>query len=273
MHTPNHSTYSFEELTAVMTHPAMGSLTLTGAGLGTITFSRANDVSAQDLASDGSVMTSKIQARNGLVTIVLQQSSDGARWLRKLNQYLETAPASEWTQATCIGTMRATGARHTCIGLSPQKTPDGNYAAAGQQDSFAYMAQQIKIIPVFNNFLPLMMEARSGSATADSILANITKYISMNTIAETLDKVSSNDLEFITNTSLQHVYEPLRVGETQVMNSDGTYGVMDVESDILLVLRLVCEAIMWGVGDFFDAERLGSIMSPLSSSLSQSQQT
>jgi hypothetical protein len=108
-----------------------------------VTVSRSTDVTAHDLAADGSVMASKIQARNGAITLVLQQTSAGAVWLRKLNQYLEVAPSSEWTQAVCSISSKVMGVDITCTGVSPQKTPDAAYQASGQQVSFPYMCQTI----------------------------------------------------------------------------------------------------------------------------------
>jgi hypothetical protein len=143
MHTPNHTTYAFEDLAVVFSHPSKGSLTLTGAGIVSATVSRSTDVTAHDLAADGSVMASKIQARNGTLTLVLQQTSAGANWLRKLNQYLEVAASSEWTQAVCSVSSKVMGVDIKCTGVSPQKTPDAVYQSAGQQVSFAYMCQTI----------------------------------------------------------------------------------------------------------------------------------
>jgi len=143
MHTPNHTTYAFEDLAVVFTHPSKGTVTLTGAGIVSATVARATDVSAHDLASDGSVMTSKIQARNGTLTLVVQQTSAGANWLRKLNQYLEVASSDEFTQAVCSITSKVMGVNITCTGVSPQKTPDAAYQSAGQQVSFAYLCQTI----------------------------------------------------------------------------------------------------------------------------------
>ncbi len=143
MHTPNHTTYAFEDLAVVFSHPSKGTLTLTGSGLVSVTVSRANDVSSHDLAADGSVMTSKMQARNGTLTIAVQQSSAGAAWLRKLNQYLEVASSAEWTQGVCSIASKVMGVNVNCTGVSPQKTPDAAYQAAGQQISFPYLCQNI----------------------------------------------------------------------------------------------------------------------------------
>ena len=130
-----------------------------------------------------------------------------------------------------------------------------------------------KIMPVFQTFMPLISESQKGGVSAGKVLSNLGDYLSLDKIAETLDKVSPKDLDYIMQQSLMNSYENLPAGEARVLNPDGTYGVIDVEYDPLLNLRLVCEAIMWGVGDFFDGKRLASIMSPLSSSLPQKQKT
>jgi hypothetical protein len=131
-----------------------------------------------------------------------------------------------------------------------------------------------KILPVFQTFVPLIGEARKiksgdGRSALDNMLDNLGQYLSMDSIADTLDKITPADLDYIMQKSLQNAYEVLPAGDAQVMNPDGTYGVNDIEYDPLLVLRLICEVVMWGVGDFFDGNRLASILSPLSSSLSR----
>ena len=130
-----------------------------------------------------------------------------------------------------------------------------------------------KILPVFQTFMPLISESQKGGVSAEKVLSNLGDYLSLDKIAETLDKIAPNDFDYIMQQSLMNSYEMLPAGEARVLNPDGTYGVLDVEYDPLLNLRLVCEAIMWGIGDFFDGERLASIMSPLYSSLPQKPKT
>ncbi|MCL2703612.1 MAG: hypothetical protein FWE91_08415 [Defluviitaleaceae bacterium] len=128
-----------------------------------------------------------------------------------------------------------------------------------------------KILPVFQNFMPLVAEAQKSGVHAEAVLSNLGDYLSLDTIAETLDKVAPADFDYIMQKSLQNAFELLPAGEARVLNPDGTYGVLDVEHDPLLVLRLLCEVIMWSIGDFFDGKRLTSIMSPLSSSFPRTQ--
>jgi hypothetical protein len=118
-------------------------MSFNGQAAGSITVARANDVTQHDVAADGSVMASKIRTRNGTITIVVQQTSTGAAFLRKLNAYLETAHSSEWTRAVCSVVSKEQGVNISCSGVSPQKTPDSAFAQAGAQISFAYMCQTI----------------------------------------------------------------------------------------------------------------------------------
>lgn len=138
------STYSFEDLAVVISHPGMGQLSLQGEGLGSITFAMSNDISQHDLAADGSVMTSKVKAGNGTITIQVQQTSDAAKWLRKYINYVNAAPSSEFAKGTVIGSSKVMGVTHTCTGVSPQKRPDAAYQQTGQQASFTLMAQSIE---------------------------------------------------------------------------------------------------------------------------------
>jgi hypothetical protein len=130
-----------------------------------------------------------------------------------------------------------------------------------------------KILPVFQTFMPLVAESQKGGMSAENVLSNLGDYLSLDTIADTLDKIAPEDFDYIMQKSLQNAYENLPAGEARVLNPDGTYGVLDVEHDPLIVLRLVCEVVMWGIGDFFDGKRLTSIMSPLSSSFQRTQLT
>jgi len=131
-----------------------------------------------------------------------------------------------------------------------------------------------KVLPVFQGFLPMIKKAIAGDTeSAEDLLANIDQFLNFDALSVALDKVSPSDLEYVMNRSLMCCHELLSAGPAQVLNPDGSYGVPDVEDDIVLALRLVCESVMWGLGDFFDAERCVSLLKPLSSSWPQNQQT
>lgn len=141
----SYSTYSFSDVSFVISHPALGQYIANGEGLGTISISRSTDNSVHDIASDGSVMVSKIRARNGIVNVTIQQTSNLNKWLQKWFNYLETAPTSAWAETTVIVRAPMMGETTTCIGVSPQKPGDKPYQQQGQQVSWNLMSADVQM--------------------------------------------------------------------------------------------------------------------------------
>ncbi|MCL2084427.1 MAG: hypothetical protein FWH06_04110 [Oscillospiraceae bacterium] len=125
-----------------------------------------------------------------------------------------------------------------------------------------------KILPVFQSAFPIISKVMSEDSLNDENVP--TEFFGE--ISKALDLVSPDDLACIVRDSLTNCYEVLPAGAAQVMNANGTYGVQNVEHDVIIALRLVCETVLLGCGDFFDVRRLTSVMSPLFSSLPQSLQ-
>jgi len=136
-------TYSFADLAVTIMHPAMGQLSLQGEGIGTITFTFAEDTSAHDLAADGRVMTSKVEARNGSVAIEVQQTSEAHAWFTRLNNYLNAAPSSQWAITSLMGVATSMRVTHECQGMSIQKRPDKAYQAQGQRVTWTFLAEEM----------------------------------------------------------------------------------------------------------------------------------
>lgn len=136
-------TYSFADVSFVMTHPSVGTFTFTGEGTGSITFNMANDATTHDAAADGSIMISKILAENGAFVLNIQQTSEGHKWLKKWNAYIKSAPTNQWAQASAILKNPALGENISFVGISPQKRADGNFQAQGQQVAWNLMAARI----------------------------------------------------------------------------------------------------------------------------------
>ncbi|MFB0841781.1 phage protein [Paenibacillus oleatilyticus] len=139
-----HSTYSFSDVTMVISHPAVGQFVATGAGLGSITTIMTTDRTTHDISADGSVMVSKIKARNGSHSISVQQTSDLNRWLLKLYNYLETAATNQWAGITIVIRSPQMQDLITSTGVSFQKLPDKPYQAQGQQVTWNLMAADIQ---------------------------------------------------------------------------------------------------------------------------------
>lgn len=138
------TTYSFQDLNASLSHPSVGQISMNGEGVGSITISMANDVSAHDLSADGSVMVSKIRSKNGTIAISVQQSSPINTWLNKLYNYCEVASSREWARTTLILRHLTLGEGTTCTGVSFQKRADKPYQAQGQQVTWNLMAANIE---------------------------------------------------------------------------------------------------------------------------------
>ena len=138
-----HTTYSFADVSLVMNHPAVGMATATGEGVGTITVTRAADVTQHDLAADGSVMVSKIITKNGTLAITIQQTSSFHKYLKKWFDYLQVAPTDQFTKASAVLKNPALGETINITGISPQKRADATFQSAGQQVTWNLMATSI----------------------------------------------------------------------------------------------------------------------------------
>jgi hypothetical protein len=137
------TTYSFQDISCVISHPAMGQHVVTGSGAKTIAISRSNDMSSHDLAADGSVMVSKLASPNGVITVTAQQTSDLHNYLVKLANYVKTAPSDEFASTTIVIRSASMKRQHNCNGVSIQKQPDQTYEASGGTIAWSLMAAGI----------------------------------------------------------------------------------------------------------------------------------
>ena len=136
-------TYSFEDVTASFSHPSVGAASSTGAGIGTIGISKANDDTAHDVAADGNVMVSKLAGKNGTIAITMQQVSDLNKFLLKWYNYVKQASASEYASMNVTINSKNLGDSTVCTGVSPQKIADRPYQAQGQQVTWNLMCAEI----------------------------------------------------------------------------------------------------------------------------------
>ena len=138
------TTYSFSDVSVTFSHPKVGQHIANGEGIGNLNVSMSNDRTSHDVAADGSVMVSKIRARNGLLAVAIQQTSSLHKWLQKWFNYLEAASTSEWADTTIIIRSPVMGETKTFTGVSPQKQADVPYQAQGQLVTWNLMATDIQ---------------------------------------------------------------------------------------------------------------------------------
>ena len=143
---PNQSTYSFTDVSIVISHASYGSFSLVGEGIGDVVVTKVTDRSVHDVASDGSIMTSKIAGNNGTVTLNAQQTSPLHEWLQGLFNYLWQADTSEWAQISCTIDAPKMGKQHYCTSGAFQKEADQPYQAQGQRLSWTLMFGDIQNI-------------------------------------------------------------------------------------------------------------------------------
>ncbi len=135
--------YDFSQCVLVLRHESLGTLTVTGSGLGTCTVRMTGDRTLQDLAADGTVMTSKVKDRRGSFTLQLQQTSESNLTLLRWYNYLETAPAAEWDKITVSLTAPNTGERYTGARSAFLKLPDRAYSARGALQTWTLIAGDV----------------------------------------------------------------------------------------------------------------------------------
>ena len=132
-------TYSFTDCSLILSHPSLGMLTLTGKGLGSVSINMTGDRTTMDVAADGRVMTSKIKDRRATAAVQIQQTSEANKDLLKWYNYLESAPASEWAQASGVFNSPQTGEQFVLNEVAFQKLPDRSYQVQGQLQTWNMM--------------------------------------------------------------------------------------------------------------------------------------
>jgi len=113
------TTYSFEDVSCSLVHDSVGSVSTTGAGIGSITTTMSTDRTVHDVAADGSVMVSKVAGKNGAIALVVQQTSDLHKWLIKWYNYVDLADSSEWAGMNITIKSKNLGDSTVCTGVSP----------------------------------------------------------------------------------------------------------------------------------------------------------
>lgn len=142
------TTYSFADLVGSISHPELGIYMFDGTGVGSVTISKTTDRTAHDVASDGSVMVSKVPGNNGTITIEVQQTSAIHKWLLAWFNALVGAKTSSWAETAITLRNSATKTSHVCMGVSPLKEPDVPYQAQGQRVTWTLMCAEITNMPL-----------------------------------------------------------------------------------------------------------------------------
>ena len=142
------STYSFTDINATISHPSYGSYTIQGEGIGDLTISKATDRTSHDVASDGSIMVSKIAGNNGNININAQQTSSLHTFLQGMFNYLWLAETNEWAQISVTVKAVNMGKTYFATGGAFIKEPDEPFQAQGQRVSWNLLFADIQRLPL-----------------------------------------------------------------------------------------------------------------------------
>lgn len=82
-------------------------------------------------------------------------------------------------------------------------------------------------------------------------------------IVSGLASLKEEDFNYIHDKCLQICFENLPAGPTQVMNSDGNFGVSGLDTDSATTLALVAHALIFNVTGFFGGSPLSSVLGGL----------
>lgn len=143
-----HTTYAFEDISAIISHPGYGQFSMNGEGIGSFVVSKSTERTSHDKAADGHIMVSKIAGNNGNVVINAQQTSALHNWLQGLFNYLVSTSSDQWAQISL--TIRSTKMSKTiqCSGGAFQKEPDEPFQDQGQNLSWTLMFADIQRLPL-----------------------------------------------------------------------------------------------------------------------------
>ena len=143
------TTYSFKDTTGAFVSPLVGSFILAGGSLGAGQFvvSNATERTLHDTAADGAVMVTYQAGNSGELQIECQQTSAIHKflltWFNALIAAADSDDVTNWASASVALRNILDGSMHTLTGVSPAKTPDKTYAAAGGKVTWRLMAANV----------------------------------------------------------------------------------------------------------------------------------
>jgi hypothetical protein len=140
-------TYSFLDISGVISHPSLGVYTLTGEGTGSISISQTGEKTSHEIAADGTTFVMQVSGDNGTIAISVQQTSNLHKWLLKWYNYLRMAETerSEWARASLLIRSISDEMTYQANGVSPQNLPAIEYQSQGQRFTWTLMCGEIKI--------------------------------------------------------------------------------------------------------------------------------
>ena len=134
-----HTTYSFDDIDFTITL-AGESHTMSGEGIGELSYDHLPTSSVQDVAADGSVMTSKILARNARFSFSTQQTSALHKFFISKFNILMAGNSQDWAAGSLTITDRVNGIKIAATNLAFEKQTSPNFTAEGGRVEWPFVA-------------------------------------------------------------------------------------------------------------------------------------
>ena len=141
----NFDTYSFSDTHFVFIPTGYASYTMDGQGVGEITITYSDDLTAHDRGADGRIAISKIKSSNGTISITVFQTSPIHKYFKTLLNRLRIADAAFWAANTItISSTRGSSDNIVATGVSFTKFADQPYQEQSQRVTWNFMAADIQ---------------------------------------------------------------------------------------------------------------------------------
>lgn len=141
------NTYSFLDCILNLVFPPSFTMAITGAGIGDMTVSMAQERAMMEAAADGVIMVSKIAGNHGQIVINVQQTSDAHKFLLSAYNALIIAPPALWAQGAGILRSLSDSTSHTFTGMCFQKLGDKGYEKQGKMVTWTILCGDIQTVP------------------------------------------------------------------------------------------------------------------------------
>lgn len=138
------TSYSFADVSCIISHPLVGQRQLTGESAESVLVAYADDRTQSAIASDGSVMHSKIVSSRGTVTLELQQTSENNAWITNAVNTVDNAGTPAWSHwQIAIVENYDNGMKILAAYCALQKRPDRKNAQNGDNVSWPFLSMSI----------------------------------------------------------------------------------------------------------------------------------
>ena len=109
-----------------------------------------------------------------------------------------------------------------------------------------------KVIGIITPLIETLRKSCKGNAKDVKDIKDINlEGLNFTEIAAGLVNMKEQDFKYIQENCLKSCYEILAAGDAPVLNENGTYGIIGIETDLKTVMALTIHSLMFNVSGFF----------------------